>query len=98
MDEEDEFWGGDVWDGGEDEDEGDKDEGDVDSAGVGGDSDEESDNFDVRWYVSDMLAASDRFAELEETGDSYTGVDGGYWGEFQFFYFGICELHCNLYI
>lgn len=86
MDEEGEFWGGDVWDGGEDKDEEDEDEGDVDYVGEGEDegedSDEENDNFDVRWYVSDMLAVSDQFVELGETGDSYTGVDGGYWGEF----------------
>lgn len=82
MDEEGEFWGGDVLDGGEDEDEGYEGEGDVDYVSEGEDSDEDDDNFAVRWYVSDMVAASGRFVELEETGDSCTGVDGCYWGEF----------------
>lgn len=73
MDEEGEYWGN----GGEDEDEGDEDEdeGDVEYAGAGEDSDEDDDNFEIRWYVSDMVAFSDRFIELEETGDSCTGVD-----------------------
>lgn len=74
MDEEGEFWGN----GGEDEDEGDEDEGDVgdvEYAGAGEDSDEDDDNFEIRWYVSDMVAFSDRFIDLEETGDSCTGVD-----------------------
>ena len=97
MDEESEFWRGDVWkDGGVDEDEGDEDEGDVEYASESEDRDEDDENFDVRWYVSDMVAASGRFVELEDTGDSYTGVDGGYWGEFSVFNSGIWRF--NLYV